>query len=673
MSLKTLFKRPSGSPFAQLSRRMRVALVVGFVCAGAMLLVNESAHVQTASALQSVRVANGLLTTVNTLLRELSQAESAQRGYVLTADTAYLTPYRRSKQEVEAQVRQLDAAVALESDMRQQAAELTKAVSQKFGEMELTIRLHEQKKMDAVNFVVSTNVGLDEMERIRGIGTRLIASATSQVERGRQEVFRLLDVTRFGLAAGILAALFAFVLYTQQTRQMQRNDEEYNRSLEAERDALESQVQERTARLTELANHLQQAVEDERAHLARELHDELGALLTAAKLDVARLKSRLPPDAPELITRLKHLTETLNQGIALKRRIIEDLRPSSLSNLGLVASLDILLREFGERSRLEIESALEPVDLNESSDLTIYRMVQESLEAVAQLMTVIEASLDFPEDDIPQMQLLEIGREAGRIATDLHRAASEARRSRVLWEGASVAIVGRPNVGKSRLLNALLREERAIVSDRPGTTRDTVSEVANIRGIPIQLIDTAGMREAVDPLERIGVERARGALADADIALAVIDGSMPLAPEDLEIVMSTPEHRTAVVISKSDLPEAFAGEDVGGRVGNRRVLRVSALTGSGIDQLEAEIEALAVAREVDFGETAQSFGARRADCLGRAANALDEVARATGEGVPPDMLSIDLRVAIDALGEIMGQTAREDIIDRIFEQFCVGK
>ena len=163
-------------------------------------------------------------------------------------------------------------------------------------------------------------------------------------------------------------------------------------------------------------------------------------------------------------------------------------------------------------------------------------------------------------------------------------------------------------------------------------TRDTVSEVANIRGIPIQLIDTAGMREAVDPLERIGVERARGALADADIALAVIDGSMPLAPEDLEIVMSTPEHRTAVVISKSDLPEAFAGEDVGGRVGNRRVLRVSALTGNGIDQLEAEIEALAVAREVDFGETAQSFGARRADCLGRAANALDEVARATGEG-----------------------------------------
>ncbi len=301
------------------------------------------------------------------------------------------------------------------------------------------------------------------------------------------------------------------------------------------------------------------------------------------------------------------------------------------------------------------------------------RIVQGSREAVAQLMTIIEASLDFPEDDIPEMQSLEIGNEARRIAADLCRAASDAQRSRVLWEGASVAIVGRPNVGKSRLLNALLREERAIVSDRPGTTRDTVSEVANIRGIPIQLIDTAGMREAADPLERIGVERARGALADADIALAVVDGSAQLVQEDLDIVVSTPEGRTVVVINKSDLPAAPVDEDLRRRAGNRRVLRVSALTGSGIEQLEEEIEALAMAREVDVGEGAQSFGARSADCLRRAAAALDEAARAAGEGVPADMLSIDLRAAIDALGEITGETAREDIVDRVFEQFCIGK
>ena len=358
---------------------MRAALVVGFVAAGAMLLINESAHIQTASTLQSIRVSSDLLRTVNSLLRELAMAESAQRGYVLTADNAYLEPYRQSKEEVQKYVRQLDGAVALDAEMREQASDLTKAVAQKFGEMDLVIRLRGQNKADAADFVVSSNVGLDEMQRTRALGAQLIESASEQVVDNRVEIFRLLNVTRFGLAAGILAALFAFVLYTQQTRQMQRNDAEYNRSLEAERDALESQVQERTRRLTELATHLQQAVEDERAHLARELHDELGALLTAAKLDVARLKSRLPGDSPELADRVKHLTETLNQVIALKRRIIEDLRPSSLSNLGLMASLEILLREFGERSHIEMESALEPVTLNDTSDLTIYRVVQESL------------------------------------------------------------------------------------------------------------------------------------------------------------------------------------------------------------------------------------------------------------------------------------------------------
>lgn len=300
-------------------------------------------------------------------------------------------------------------------------------------------------------------------------------------------------------------------------------------------------------------------------------------------------------------------------------------------------------------------------------------IVSESREAVVQLMTRIEASLGFPEYDIPQIEVIEIGETARRIAMDLYGAASEVYRGRILWEGASVAIVGRPNVGKSRLLNALLREERAIVSDWPGTTRDTVSEVANIRGIPIQLIDTAGMREPTDAVERIGVERAKGALADADIALAVVDGSMLLSEYDQAIVAITPEDRTVVVVNKSDLDAAFDDGDLRCRVGNRRMLRVSALAGSGIDQLEAEIEALAMAREGHFDDGTRSFGTRIADCLRRSAAALDDAARASSDGVPADMLSIDLRVALDALGEITGETAREDVVDRIFEQFCIGK
>ncbi|MDO5290925.1 MAG: CHASE3 domain-containing protein [Pseudomonadota bacterium] len=370
---------PTGG-HTRMSTRLRIALAVGFVCAAVMMVANENAYKQTTRALTDVRHAHDLHIAVGSTLLELAQAEAAQRGYVLTGDSAYLDSYGTAKQQLKGLLASIDDAPALhDKTIQEQARAFSQAVLQRFGEMDLTVRLRQQDRFDAAHFVVTTNVGLDQMQHARELAALLTRTAQARVDNERAEVARLLNVTRFGLAAGILAALLAFVLYTQQTRLLQRKEEDIKRALEAERDALESQVQERTARLTELATHLQQAVEDERAHLARELHDELGALLTAAKLDVARLKPRLPANAPELAERLTHLTSILNQGIALKRRIIEDLRPSSLSNLGLVASLQILAREFGERSRIELETALEPVDLDEARELTIYRMVQESL------------------------------------------------------------------------------------------------------------------------------------------------------------------------------------------------------------------------------------------------------------------------------------------------------
>jgi signal transduction histidine kinase len=197
------------------------------------------------------------------------------------------------------------------------------------------------------------------------------------------QVRRSLLLSRIGIAAVTLAGLLAFYLYLRQTTALKLAGEQQQFVLQQERDLLERQVRERTASLAELATHLQNVREEERGHLARELHDELGALLTAAKLDVARLKSRLGTQAaPEIAQRLQHLTESLNSGIALKRRIIEDLRPSSLSNLGLTASLEILAREFSERSGVEITTSLEQAELDESRQLTIYRLVQESLTNV---------------------------------------------------------------------------------------------------------------------------------------------------------------------------------------------------------------------------------------------------------------------------------------------------
>ena len=242
--------------------------------------------------------------------------------------------------------------------------------------------MRKEGNEEAWKFVLMTDAGKEHMDAIREQATKLIGASATRMEVSQVQVRRALLLSRIGIAAVTMAGLLAFYLYLRQGTTLKLAGEQQQQILKQERDLLERQVRERTATLAELATHLQQVREDERGHLARELHDELGALLTAAKLDVARLKSKLGTQAPEFAQRLQHLTETLNSGIALKRRIIEDLRPSSLLNLGLTASLEILAREFAERSGVEVATDLEAVELDNSSQLTVYRLVQESLTNV---------------------------------------------------------------------------------------------------------------------------------------------------------------------------------------------------------------------------------------------------------------------------------------------------
>jgi signal transduction histidine kinase len=242
--------------------------------------------------------------------------------------------------------------------------------------------MRKQGNEDAWKFVLMTDVGKEHMDAIRAEATKLINGSAHRMEVSQVQVRKALLLARIGIATVTMAGLLAFYLYLRQSTALEVAGEQQKKVLQQERDLLERQVRERTATLAELATHLQNVREEERGHLARELHDELGALLTAAKLDVARLKSRLSTQQPEIGQRLQHLTDALNSGIALKRRIIEDLRPSSLSNLGLTASLEILAREFSERSGIEITTELEQVDLDESRQLTVYRLVQESLTNV---------------------------------------------------------------------------------------------------------------------------------------------------------------------------------------------------------------------------------------------------------------------------------------------------
>jgi signal transduction histidine kinase len=362
--------------------KMAISLLLALLAAVILIGINETGYNRSTAALNDIAEASRTRGALNRMLQQVLDAETGSRGYLLTGDPRYLEPYNGAVAQLTQNLDNLRLLYTPNADEFATLSQLARNVQRKLAEMDLSVRMRKQGNEEASKFVLMTDVGKEHMDAIREQSTKLIDSATARMEVSQVQVRRSLLLSRIGIAAVAMAGLLAFYLYLRQTTALKLAGEQQQQILQQERDLLERQVRERTATLAELATHLQQVREEERGHLARELHDELGALLTAAKLDVARLKSKLGTQAPEFAQRLQHLTETLNSGIALKRRIIEDLRPSSLSNLGLTASLEILAREFAERSGMEVATNLESVELDESSQLTVYRLVQESLTNV---------------------------------------------------------------------------------------------------------------------------------------------------------------------------------------------------------------------------------------------------------------------------------------------------
>lgn len=362
--------------------RMAISLVLAALAACVLIGINETGYSQSHQALEEIDEYTRIRSALSRLLVHVLDAETGSRGFLLTGDPRYLEPYNAAVAEIGQNLDGLRATYPPSVQESGTLAQLTRNVQRKLAEMDLSVRMRKQGNEDAWKFVLMTDVGKEHMDAIRDQANKLINAATVRMEVAQAQVERSLLLARVGIAAVAMAALLAFYLYLRQSTALKLAGEQQQAVLQQERDLLEGLVRDRTATLAELATHLQQVREEERGHLARELHDELGALLTAAKLDVARLKSRLEGQPPEIGERLQHLTQSLNSGIALKRRIIEDLRPSSLSNLGLTASLEILAREFSERSGIEVANSLEQADLDEQRQLTIYRLVQESLTNV---------------------------------------------------------------------------------------------------------------------------------------------------------------------------------------------------------------------------------------------------------------------------------------------------
>jgi signal transduction histidine kinase len=382
--------------------RSRFAAPVAVALAILILTINEIGYFSLNRATDTRDQALDARLIVDQVRRKVFAAESAQRGYLLTQREAYKPDFERSLRDLKTGITQLEALATRNPAQRESLQRLAKVVGEKVAELQEVVRRAEAGDRAAALGLVLSDIGRDQLAAIDQLSDRIAADETSAFAAAGVMRDRAMQWSRLGIAVLVALCLTAVFVALRLARSreriaIQRESEriEQRNALQVERDKLEQEVAHRTHELTLLATHLQTVREDERSRLARELHDELGGLLTAAKLDVARVKNRLATAGPEVNERIGHLVKTLDAGIALKRRIIEDLRPSSLSNLGLKPALQILCTEFAKRSEIEVVTDLDEVKLPEDSALSVYRLVQEALTNVAKYAQAHRVEVDL--------------------------------------------------------------------------------------------------------------------------------------------------------------------------------------------------------------------------------------------------------------------------------------
>ena len=300
----------------------------------------------------------------------------------------------------------------------------------------------------------------------------------------------------------------------------------------------------------------------------------------------------------------------------------------------------------------------------------IQNLRQEILNTLAQ----VEVNIDYPEyDDVEEMTLQLLREKTQQILQGIRTLLNTASQGKILRDGLKTAIVGRPNVGKSSLLNVLLREEKAIVTDIAGTTRDTIEEYVNVRGVPLQLIDTAGIRETDDVVEKIGVERSRKALKEADFVLLLLNQSETLQEEDIRLLETTKGMKRIILFNKTDLPSKLSTEDIAPYAQDEEIVTTSMLNKEGIDQLEEKIAGYFFQGQMNERDATYLSNTRHIALLEKAEQALVEVQNGIKMEMPVDLIQIDFTRAWDLLGEITGDSVQDELLTQLFSQFCLGK
>lgn len=344
--------------------------------------------------------------------------------------------------------------------------------------------------------------------------------------------------------------------------------------------------------------------------------------------------------------------------------------------------------EFTKRAflngRIDLSQAEAIKDIISAKTSKSYRLAQNQLygglsfkvkeirRKLTEDVAKITVAVDFPEEDTPEVTYEELRESMEGLHMEMKSLLNTFETGKILREGLKTAIIGKPNVGKSSLLNEILEEKRAIVTDIEGTTRDVIEEMITIEGIPLHIVDTAGIRATDDVVEQIGVSRSKEMVEEADLVLLILDSSRDLTKEDWEILKLSREKKRILLLNKTDLPPAWKISDLG-EYGTEEIIETSMLKREGIDVLKEKIKELVFHGEVVIGQDGMLSNVRHKDALIRAIKNSEDAISSIDEGLPLDILETDFKNCWDSLGEITGESVSEDLLDTIFKNFCIGK
>ncbi len=360
--------------------------------------------------------------------------------------------------------------------------------------------------------------------------------------------------------------------------------------------------------------------------------------------------------------------------------------------LELVLSKDVRLAEQGEftkraflNGRIDLAQAEAIIDvINAKTDMA-HTVAQSQLEGslskkikelrynITEMLAQITVSIDFPDEDVEHITYNTLKEKSLELQKEINKLYDTAESGKILRDGLKTVIVGKPNVGKSSLLNAVLGENRAIVTDIPGTTRDVIEEFVNIKGIPLKIVDTAGIRETEDVVEKIGVEKSKEFFNAADLSIIVLDSSRELESEDIEILESVQPNKTIVLLNKTDLNQAIDIEKVKEYIDEKNIINISALQNEGIEKIHDKIEDMVFSGTIRNSSDLVVTNSRHKDALYKAKQSIADAIMAIDSYMPLDFIEVDFKNIWDYLGYINGDTVTEDLLDTIFSNFCIGK